>query len=301
MYKAVEAFGQLVRALASLAVLCIVGLGAWIGYRDYYLPSRSLQAELQARQAEVEALQTRLNEQRQELERVSTALKLMKVDHRVAQLAVLNQWRREEDGGLMTTVGFAEVDDAGRFLDGYRSFTIEGDLVYIDAWVAKFADEHVENGVPLRSTSLCLFRRAFGEKQRPSEGFPLDAVGNRPLAYGRGTEISELERDIWAHFWQYANDSEQARRVGLRAVQGEAPSIRLLPDRIYWIYLRASDGLTIKATPRSAGPMAEVASEPRVQPVGHTQESPAAGRQWLDQPLGRLPLPNSASRPQGAD
>jgi hypothetical protein len=276
MYKAVEAFGQLVRALVSLVVLGIVGVGAWIGYRDYYLPSQTLQADLVAKQAEVDQLHTQLTAKQQELDRVATALKLLKVDHRVAQMAVLNQWRREGDNALMTTVGFAEVDEQGSFLDGYRSFTIEGDVVYIDAWVAKFMDEHVENGVPLRSTSLCLFRRAFGEKQRPSDGFPLDAAGEQPLAYGRGKEVSDLERDIWSHFWQYANDPDQAQQVGLRAVQGEAPSIRLMPDRIYWVYLRASDGLTIKATTRNAAPVADGGSSTGVQPAGYTEESTAA-------------------------
>lgn len=290
MQKAIEAFGSLVRSLMSLAVLGLIGFGGWIGYHEFYLPGQSVRRELAQKTEELAKMAETLELKQQEVERLDTALRLVKVDHRLAQLAVLNQWRRPEDNQLMTTVGFAEVDDQGRFLDGYRSFTIEGDVVYVDAWVAKFLDEHVEQGVPMRSTSLCLFRRLFGENQSPSDGFVLDAVGAQPLAYGRGRETTDLERDIWANFWEYANDPARAQTIGLRALQGEAPSIRLVPDKMYWVYLRASDGLTIKATERPRGGVANSGSDAEIQPAAYSQ--PAA-ESSLQRPRA---LPNGATR-----
>ncbi len=123
--------------------------------------------------------------------------------------------------------------------------TVEGDVVYVDAWVIKYADQLVESGDPLRSTSVCLFRRIFGEYQQPTEGFALDPAGSRPSVYSQGGEISPMERDLWANFWEYANNPAKAKKAGVRAAHGEAPSIRLQVGKRYRVELRASGGLSI--------------------------------------------------------
>jgi hypothetical protein len=117
-------------------------------------------------------------------------------------------------------------------------------VVYVDSWVAKFADDYVEMGDPLRSTSICLFRRLFGEAQNPSDGFVLDPVGSRPTAYRNGGKMSDLEREIWSKFWEYANDPALAEEVGIRAIHGEAPYTKLVPGKRYKVNLRSSDGLS---------------------------------------------------------
>ena len=43
--------------------------------------------------------------------------------------------------------------------------------MYVDAWVIKYDDALVEQGDPLRSTSVCLFRRVFGEYLPPVRAF----------------------------------------------------------------------------------------------------------------------------------
>ncbi len=48
----------------------------------------------------------------------------------------------------------------------------------------------------MRSTSICLFRRLFGENQHPSEGFSLDPVGSQPVAYRSGGQPSEFEQRL---------------------------------------------------------------------------------------------------------
>ena len=186
-----------------------------------------------------------------QIEQLETAVALLKVDHRVAQISVLSQQGSAETGDLTTTFRFVELSEAGEPIEPPRAFTIEGDVVYIDAWVIKFDDEHIELADPLRATSVCLFRRVFGEKQQPSEGFALDAVGSRPAPYRSGRPMSDLERDIWGQFWEYANDPVRAQKAGVRAAHGEAPSIKLVPNLRYRVLLRASGGLTIVAEPDS--------------------------------------------------
>jgi cell division protein FtsB len=258
MSNTVSNIAMIVRSLVSLAILGLLGTSGWVVYREYNA-RQELTRDLAAKTEEA----VRLAKEKQELAaaneklteenvKLNLALRLMKVDHRVAQVEVLDQ----EQGGERpkTKFRFAELTSDGQPAGEPKEFTVEGDTIYIDAWVIKYADELVEKGDPLRSTSVCLFRRIFGEHQQPSEGFPLDTADARPAVYSQGNEISDLERDIWANFWQYANDPEKAKKSGVRAAHGEAPSIRLEPGKRYRVDLRASAGLTIVPETAEAKP-----------------------------------------------
>src|SRR4029079_13067517 len=118
---------------------------------------------------------------------------------------------------LRTKFRFVELAGDGSPVGTPKEFTVDRYTIYVDAWVIKYSDDLVERGDPLRSTSVCLFRRIFGEYQEPSEGFPIDPSGSRPAVYSQGGEMSPVERDIWANFWQYANDPAKAREAGIRA------------------------------------------------------------------------------------
>ena len=54
--------------------------------------------------------------------------------------------------------------------------------------------------------------------------------------------MSEFEQTIWTNFWKYANDPQLAKAAGIRAMHGEAPSMRLEKGKLYSIELRASGG-----------------------------------------------------------
>lgn len=260
MLKSIEVVSGLLRTVLGLVIVGMLGGGAWYGYQIYHARElteqrladreRELEArqqELAASQAEVEQLTGKVAEQSVQIDRLDTAVRLLKVDHRVAQIVVVGQELGPDAEVETTTFNFVEVDNDQNALEQPRTFTIEGDLLYIDTWVAKFADEHVENEDPLRSTSICLFKRLFSENQAPVDGFVLDAIGSRPVAYSRGSEMSDLERDLWTNFWDYANDPERAEAAGIRSVHGEAPSIELRRGNVYKLTLRASGGLSINA------------------------------------------------------
>ena len=244
MSNTISSLAGLVRALVSLAILGLLGTGGWIAYQIYDERAQ-LDRELREKTAEVARLA-------KENQRLDLALRLLKVDHRVAEIEVLDQTQQQDRP--RTKFQFVELSKDGGPLGEKKVFTIEGATIYVDAWVIKYSDALVEGGDPLRSTSVCLFRRVFGEYQEPSEGFPLDAAGARPSVYSQGNELSPLERDIWANFWEYANNPAKAKQAGLRAAHGEAPSIRLEPGKRYRIELRASAGLSIVAEDSPGGP-----------------------------------------------
>jgi hypothetical protein len=120
-----------------------------------------------------------------------------------------------------------------------------GDKIYVDYWVVKFEDQYVEQADLDRSTSICLFRKIYGEFQNPADGYVLDAVGSRPTAYARGGRMSDFEEQIWSDFWDIAHDPARAKQNGIRAAHGEAVYTELRPGKTYRLELRASGGLSI--------------------------------------------------------
>jgi len=248
MLQTVSTLTNLIRAVAALIVASVVGAASWFGYKAFHAQDEQLavaEQKLQDSLAKIDSLNRDVAAKQQEIVRLNTVVKLLKVDHRVARLTVLDQ-QADENNVLHTTIRFSEVDAAGNNVGVPHEFRIQGDVAYVDAWVVKFKDELVEEADPLRGTSICIFRRIFGEHQEPKNGFVLDPVGSRPAAYSHGSEMSDLEREIWSRFWDYANDPVMAEKIGARAAHGEAPSMKLRKGKSYRIDLRASGGLGIE-------------------------------------------------------
>jgi hypothetical protein len=56
---------------------------------------------------------------------------------------------------------------------------------------------------------------------------------------------SDYERGIWARFWTYANDPDQAAAAGIRVAQGEAVHTRAVRGQVYKLTLNAGHGLSL--------------------------------------------------------
>ena len=201
-------------------------------------------AAMHQQATQIQQLDTELQAAHEQITKLDTAMRYLKVDRRVAELHVLRQMVHPGTGRALTEVAFQELNADGVPIEHARRFVVDGDLIYIDYWVAKFADRFVEQADEDRSTSICLFRRLFGEFQEPHEGFVLDEVGARPTAYGRGN-MSAFEQSIWDDFWNLANDPARAEQLGIRALHGEAVSIRAREGARYRVQLRAAGGLSI--------------------------------------------------------
>ena len=279
MMDGLSTVNSLLRTLLAIVVVGAIGVAGWFGYTTYNAgdiearaKARELaeandkllkaQGDLKAAAAELEQKNARIQEQdaaiaelNQEVERLETAMTLLKVDHRLARLTVTSQKENPETGELTTMVEFVELNDEGHPIDTPRVFPIRGDVVYIDNWIVKFDDKYVEESDIERSTSLVLFRRIFGEMQQPIEGFPLDEAGSRPRAYARGGQMSDFEKKIWGDFWSIANDEMKAKELGIRAAHGQAVSMKVQTGKSYKVQLRASDGLSI--VPEEPAPTGE--------------------------------------------
>jgi hypothetical protein len=276
MMENVATLNSAVRTMLAVLLVGVFGWGGWTAYRTYFasdIAAREQAQELEdARQElarrdnelrekvqmiaqrdeqlakqseEIASLNLTVQEQEEEIARLDTALRLLKVDHRIAHLEILDQKTDPESGEKTTTISFVEVNDEGTPIGPDRTFELKGDMVYIDHWVVKFEDKYVEEADFDRSTAIVLFRRIFGEYQEPSQGYTIDEVGSRPTAYARGSRMSDFERKIWDDFWNIANNPERAKELGIRAAHGEAVSIKAEQGRSYEVQLRATGGISI--------------------------------------------------------
>lgn len=274
--ETVKTVNSFLRTLVAMVAVGLITVASWMGYQNFNASDLALaekeaalskaQDELEAQRAKTEVAEQQVQKQQQEIvtlnadvaakaaeiatqkieiERLDTALAFLKVNHRLAELKVIEQGTDEKSGEAFSVIEFVEVNDDGAPIDKPRQFRIRGDIVYIDYWIVKFEDEYIETSDLDRSTSICLFRRIFGEFQQPQEGYVLDEVGVRPTAYARGGQASEFEQKIWDDFWNIANDPEKAKQLGIRAAHGEADYTKLQAGKKYKIELRASGGLTI--------------------------------------------------------
>jgi hypothetical protein len=205
-----------------------------------------LDATVLERDEEIKDLGVELAAREAEIEELELSLWLLKVDHRVARITVLDQ-TTGAGGVVRTKVRFAEINPEGEELGPGREIEIEGKTVYVEGLVIKFDDAYVEMGDNLRGTSVCLLKRLFGENQSPSAGATLDIQTQLPRAYGDEEGNSAQHAELWSRFWDYANDPDLAAEKGVRAIHGEAPYMEMRPGQTYRLELRSSGGMTIVA------------------------------------------------------
>ena len=99
-----------------------------------------------------------------------------------------------------------------------------------------------------------LFRRIFSSTMRAQDGFVIDKEGQTPDFYSERRTPSAFENDLWKRFWDLANDEKLAKERGVRAIHGDAPYMRLEPDRVYEICLRSTGEVIITPGTRLGAP-----------------------------------------------
>jgi hypothetical protein len=151
---------------------------------------------------------------------------------------VLKQETR--DGKLYTHLQFVEADPndpAERVLT--KEYEVEGDVVYFDALIVKIPNELVMDG---KGRSLYIWRRVYGEKQTPEQGFPIEVPGAQPARYRDiCNQLSLKDCNLfWSEIWTLSNDPEHLKRVGVEAIYGNAVYRKLKPGLVYVFKINSS-------------------------------------------------------------
>jgi hypothetical protein len=253
--------GAILESIVSLAkcaaVIAVAGAAAYGIYNFDALMNRfsRLRDDLtHAQRHETHARENLLDE------KLKTALGSLKT--RVASLELINQTTDAATGIVSSRVRFTETDSDGNPVSDPLEVTIPGSKVFVNSQVIKFNDSLVESGDRFRGHSLVSFRglfteeipfqnqveidnpRVLGQRTQASIGYP-----GRDRAGMSEDQWNEAQTKLWSDFWQYANKPEQMRDIGIRNMQGQAPSINFNRSDIgkkFVLNLSASEGLSIR-------------------------------------------------------
>jgi len=159
------------------------------------------------------------------------ALTNLRREDQIGYAKVIRQETR--DGELFTTIRFVETardNKLNKILE--KEYTISGDIIHFDALIVKFGSKMVMDG---RTKALYLWRRVYGEKMTPAEGFPIEEPGAEPQRYKDLLEALPIEsrKMFWSKIWELANDTEKLAQYDIDAIYGNAVYWKLREGLIY--------------------------------------------------------------------
>jgi len=225
--------------LRIIAALIVLGGITLVGYWQYTANQqvrtiaelKELKSQLEAQVAARQAMIQRLSRSR-----------------RLAHVRIGEQPTNGDGTIASTTLEFIELDDGGAEIDR-QTFTVPGDVLFVDAWTVKFDPERVAEGDPLMGKTLVLLRRIYSDRLPPTEGFLIDTPGAIPPGYAAG-EAGMFEKKVWEGFWSMASDAEVAAAMGVRVAQGEAVYKPVRTGQTYELVADAVGGISL--TPLAA-------------------------------------------------
>jgi hypothetical protein len=206
--------------------------------------------EWRASTREREALEKKLEEERERNRALQRILDRMTEERVFADVVVLDQ-TKDADGDVVTTIRLHLRPRPGETTTPLvrGPFTIEGERMYFEALTLRFDDRYVREGDPRRGRALLLLTRVFGERQSPEQGFPIEDLSAGVPAYYRIDDpaLARFERELWGKFWRFATHREEAKAEGVDVAYGQAPFTLADPRVLYEIHADNRGHLTIRA------------------------------------------------------
>ena len=172
----------------------------------------------------------------------------LSAESRIAEALVTNVKTDPQTQKVSTTIKFLEYDTKLNPL-APKYFTFSGDIIQFESLVIRFDDFYVKKGHPLKGKSAYMFMKAFAFTAEGAEIFKLNEVNEIPEGYKVEGAKSGFEKKLWEKFWQYALDPKEAKKIGIKNAQIEAPGTRFIPGLLYTIKIEHDGGMRIDATP----------------------------------------------------
>lgn len=169
-------------------------------------------------------------------------------DSRVAEVIVTDVKRDPKAKKTYTTIKFLEYDTKLKPLEP-RYFTFSGNIIQFQSMVIRFDDFYVKKGHPLKGKSAYLFLKAFMLTDKGAETFDITRISEIPSGYEVEGANNNFERKLWQRFWEYALNPKEAKRIGIKNAQIEAPGTKFIQGMIYTIKIEHDGGLRIDSQP----------------------------------------------------
>ncbi|MCE5186387.1 MAG: hypothetical protein LLF76_09705 [Planctomycetaceae bacterium] len=162
---------------------------------------------------------------------LKSAIANLTEERQIGYAKVLSQETRE--GKLYTRLLFVEADPADFTKQLLRKeYEIEGDVVHFDALIVTFGGELVKGGT---EKAMYLWRRVYGEKMPPEQGFPIEEPGQPSPRYMElSVKLSVQDQKLfWDEIWSLSNNPKRLEQLGIKAVYGNVVYRQLKPGLIY--------------------------------------------------------------------
>ena len=199
--------------ISTLVIIAVILVAAGFLVRDWFFNALTIQQLLS------------------DNKQLKAAISNLTAEEQIGYAKVIKQ--ETKDGKLWTTLRFVETardDKLKKIVE--KDYTIEGDIVHFDALIVKFDSKMVMDG---RERALYLWRRVYGEKMAPQDGFPIENPGAEPARYADLlARLPIKQRELfWSGIWALANDLEKLQQYGITAVYGNVVYSQLKEGLIY--------------------------------------------------------------------
>lgn len=172
----------------------------------------------------------------------------LSAESRVAEVIVTDVRFEPRSGKTYTKIKFLEYDSKLNPL-APKYFTFSGNAIQFQALVVRFDDFYVKKGHSLKGKSAYFFMKAFMLTDIGAEVFDITKVNEVPCGYKVEGAKNSFEAKLWRKFWLYALAPQEAKRIGIKSAQLEAPGTRFIPGIVYTIKIEHDGGLRIDAVP----------------------------------------------------
>lgn len=170
----------------------------------------------------------------------------LEADSRIAEVLVTNVSFDEKTKKELTTIKFLEYDTKGHPTEP-KYFTFPGNIIQFQSLVIRFIDSLVIRNDSLRGKSIYLFWKVFMLDGANTKEFEITKVNQVPEGYKCAKDRNPFEEQLWQKFWEYALNSEVAKKGGIKNAQIEAPGTLFVPGTLYTIKIEHDGGMRIDA------------------------------------------------------
>ncbi|RKY31322.1 MAG: hypothetical protein DRP74_05125 [Candidatus Omnitrophota bacterium] len=167
-------------------------------------------------------------------------------DSRTAEAMVSSVKQDPESEKTLTTIKFLEYDTKLKPLP-VKYFTFSGNILQFQSLVIRFDDFYIKKSHPLKGKSAYIFMKVFALSDKGAEVFEINKVNEIPSGYRVNEARNNFEKKLWEKFWDYALNPKEAKRVGIKNAQIEAPGTKFIPGILYTIKIEHDGGMRIDA------------------------------------------------------
>ncbi|OIO35253.1 MAG: hypothetical protein AUJ74_07365 [Candidatus Omnitrophica bacterium CG1_02_44_16] len=168
----------------------------------------------------------------------------LQADSRISEVLVTNVHFDENTGKEWTTIKFLEYGTDGSQMPP-KYFTFSGNIIQFQSLVIRFDNSYIIRNDPLRGKSIYLFWKVFMLDGANTQEFEIAKADRIPEGYKIGNLSHPFEEKLWKKFWEYALNSTEAKKMGIKNAQIEAPGTMFVPGTLYTIKIEHDGGMRI--------------------------------------------------------